>query len=71
MDGLILVVGECGDCQIEAQRFNVFQKRSWIHGWARDCARDRHSAGKHGDRGKLMVANDVSSNSNSHASFVW
>jgi len=70
-DGPILVVGERGDCRIKAQRFDVFQKRSWIRGWARDCTRDRHSAGKRGDRGKLMVANDVSSDSDSHASFIW
>jgi hypothetical protein len=40
-----------------------------MRGWARDWARGRHSAGKCGDRGKkLMVANDVSSDSDSHAS---
>jgi len=41
----VLVVGERGDCQIEAQSFDVFQKSIRIIDWVRD----RHRAGKCGE----------------------
>ena len=65
--GPVSVVGKRGDCMIEAQRSQVFQKVVRMRGWARD----RHSAGMCVDRVKLMVVNDVSSDSDSHASVVW